>query len=296
MGKLNIAHHKSYHPYRRDNIERVRRDEEAARLKEEQEEGRMMVADAEARINLLRERAETSKKGKRRLEEEKERELLTKSTNEHIEETAKAKGHINFFEDLEMSSIAGAIQRSREADKLAKRGGKDGKAQEDEKGVPLAPSAKDLKPWYSAKDINAEKEKDDDRRSRDDSHKSRSDPLTSINRQLAARYSSSDEQQPRFRHPSTHSSSRNAPMAPPSSSSEGAGAADARQARLQRESAERRRALELKERRRREAAGSMTPSTTTGGYEYGDQFNRREVQEAHRNRGSGWRDGRERTW
>ena len=28
MGKLNIAHHKSYHPYRRDNIERVRRDEE----------------------------------------------------------------------------------------------------------------------------------------------------------------------------------------------------------------------------------------------------------------------------
>lgn len=44
MGKLNIAHHKSYHPYRRDNIERVRRDEEAERLKEEQEEGKMMVA------------------------------------------------------------------------------------------------------------------------------------------------------------------------------------------------------------------------------------------------------------
>ncbi len=42
--KLNIAHHKSYHPYRRDNIERVRRDEEAERLKEEQEEGKMMVA------------------------------------------------------------------------------------------------------------------------------------------------------------------------------------------------------------------------------------------------------------
>ena len=60
--------------------------------------------DAEARIQLLRDRADTSKKGKRRLEEENERELLTKSTNEHIEETAKAKGHINFFEDLEMVS------------------------------------------------------------------------------------------------------------------------------------------------------------------------------------------------
>ena len=44
MGKLNIAHHKSYHPYRRNNIERVRRDEEEARLKEEKEEGRMLLA------------------------------------------------------------------------------------------------------------------------------------------------------------------------------------------------------------------------------------------------------------
>jgi hypothetical protein len=44
MGKLNIAHHKSYHHYRRDNIERVRRDEEEAKLKESQEEGRVMLA------------------------------------------------------------------------------------------------------------------------------------------------------------------------------------------------------------------------------------------------------------
>jgi hypothetical protein len=44
MGRLVIAHHKSYHPYKRDNIERVRRDEEEAREKEEKEEGRMMLA------------------------------------------------------------------------------------------------------------------------------------------------------------------------------------------------------------------------------------------------------------
>jgi hypothetical protein len=44
MGKLNIAHHKSYHPYRRDNIERVRKDEEEAQQKEAKEEGRMMLA------------------------------------------------------------------------------------------------------------------------------------------------------------------------------------------------------------------------------------------------------------
>jgi hypothetical protein len=44
MGRLVIAHHKSYHPYRRDNIERVRRDEEEAQLKEEKAEGRMLLA------------------------------------------------------------------------------------------------------------------------------------------------------------------------------------------------------------------------------------------------------------
>lgn len=44
MGKLNIAHHKSYHPYRRDNIERVRRDEEAARLQQLKDEGKLLMA------------------------------------------------------------------------------------------------------------------------------------------------------------------------------------------------------------------------------------------------------------
>jgi hypothetical protein len=48
MGKLNIAHHKSYHPYRRDNIERVRKDEEEAQLKEAAVEGRMMLAVCDA--------------------------------------------------------------------------------------------------------------------------------------------------------------------------------------------------------------------------------------------------------
>lgn len=58
MGKLNIAHHKSYHPYRRDNIEKVRKDEEEARQKEAKEEGRMMLAvrpiiQAMAFVNFL---------------------------------------------------------------------------------------------------------------------------------------------------------------------------------------------------------------------------------------------------
>jgi hypothetical protein len=44
MGKLNIAHHKSYHPYRLDNIERVRRDEAAAKKKHAEDADRALVA------------------------------------------------------------------------------------------------------------------------------------------------------------------------------------------------------------------------------------------------------------
>ncbi|KAH9953433.1 hypothetical protein BGW80DRAFT_1410979 [Lactifluus volemus] len=44
MGKLNIAHHKSYHPYRLDNVERVRRDEAAANKKKTEEQDRALVA------------------------------------------------------------------------------------------------------------------------------------------------------------------------------------------------------------------------------------------------------------
>ncbi|KAG8687003.1 hypothetical protein FRC09_013796, partial [Ceratobasidium sp. 395] len=76
MGKLNIAHHKSYHPYRADNIERVRRDEEEARLKEAQEDGRVMLADSEARIALLRERAKAEAKPSKHKQQREEERLM----------------------------------------------------------------------------------------------------------------------------------------------------------------------------------------------------------------------------
>jgi hypothetical protein len=116
MGKLNIAHHKSYHPYRRDNIEKVRRDEEEAREKEAREEGRMMLAvcqflpdcrvivtynviqDSEARIDRLRERAGAQRGGK-----EKDTDNLAELTGGSAipGSLVSSGGHINFFEDLE---------------------------------------------------------------------------------------------------------------------------------------------------------------------------------------------------
>lgn len=61
--------------------------------------------------------------------------------------------------------------------------------------------------------------------------------------------------------------------------------------RLGREAAERQRALALIARRRKEAAGSATPSTVRGGEEedgYADVYNRKEVEEVRR-----FRDRRE---
>ena len=100
MGKLNIAHHKSYHPYRRDNIERVRKDEEEAALEEAEQEGRIALADAEARLVLLRDRAGISGKGKEKVEG-------PAGAGPGPVGTGIGSGkHINLFEDLEQVRVA----------------------------------------------------------------------------------------------------------------------------------------------------------------------------------------------
>ncbi|KAF8142441.1 hypothetical protein K438DRAFT_1922581 [Mycena galopus ATCC 62051] len=287
MGKLNIAHHKSYHPYRRDNIEKVRRDEEEARQNEAKEEGRMMLADSEARIDMLRERAgvkgpsTAASKSKRRKEDDDLVELAAAAAAGGSMQPAvlpTTDGHINFFEDLEHNAIATAIRTAKKTEPV-----------ETERGVPLAPSAKDLRPWYTeARTVNPDNEEEvvDEKRKRDTARKSVHDPLTSITHQLAARHASTStssstayKPKPSYRRPPNANANANAPPEV--------------QARLTRESSERERAMELIRRKQREMRGSETPSSVHGGG-YGDLFNRREVEEAHRGRER--RDPRRARW
>ena len=132
----------------------------------------------------------------------------------------------------------------------------------------------------------------EDVRIRDLARKSVHDPLTSINQQLAK--ISDDAPRPASSRPRQQQQQPRPPGdRDPRSARGGGGQASEPQVaeRLSRESSERRRALELIARRKREMAGSATPSTVYGGMDdggYGDQYNRREVEEAHR-----YRDRRE---
>ncbi|KAG1724554.1 hypothetical protein EDB19DRAFT_310075 [Suillus lakei] len=279
MGKLNIAHHKSYHPYRRDNIERVRKDEEEAAQKEAEAEGRIVLADAEARLDLLRERAGLGKgKGKKKEDDMK----IIEDAKASIVANNSNQGHINLFEDLEQQEMITAIRATKKTTQL-----------ETEKGVPLAPSAKDLKPWYSERDKEKEHQEDEKSerlRLRDLASKTMNDPLTAITHQLASRSSSSNSSPAPPSHPSWRRSKYRTPpdsndkMKPPPPP------LDATSMRLSRESSERERALALIQRKKREMRGSETPSTVHGGLDegYGDVFNRREVEEAHSYRRRRW--------
>ncbi|RPD53691.1 hypothetical protein L226DRAFT_502299 [Lentinus tigrinus ALCF2SS1-7] len=320
MGKLNIAHHKSYHPYRRDNIERVRRDEEEARTREAVEEGRMLLADSEARMDLLRQRAGlgTKAQGKhdrdrdRDGEDDVERAISQRDAATAEEEKASTHtagpstltgttGHINLFEDLErQGSMALMPVRSTKKGPPA--------ASESEKGVALAPSAKDLNPWYSDRDHERTREREagEDKRLRDLARKSVHDPLTSINSQLASRdrpsSSSSSFRRPGPRPgPSSQPPPRSSVTVSANSSSAPAPAAPGPRAsteRLTRESAERQRALELIRRKKMMEGGGSEPSTpsTVRGGGYGDVFNRREIEEVQRARRREHDRDRDREW
>ncbi|QRW22847.1 hypothetical protein RhiXN_07883 [Rhizoctonia solani] len=266
MGKLNIAHHKSYHPYRADNIERVRRDEEEARLKEAIEDGRVSLADSEARISLLRERAKAESKPSKHKQQREEEKLL--------------QGGNPLIAPLRLLNMFGRAKTKAEIDKA--------KEKELERGVPLMPDEKDRRPWYMDKGLKHPKDMTDEevqlkertepeterekwgKRSRGNktSSKTNLDPLKDMKSHLAAR----------SRALSTRTSNPMPPPAPPRTSNS-SGPKDAVAERTTREAAERARAEALIAKRRAEmdatsSVGGDTPySVRDGGYS--DVFNKK---------------------
>lgn len=184
---LHLQQHKSYHPYSRDNIERVRRDEEAARLEEEGNAQQSLLAQSEARLEALKRRRHGSHGSQDRQDRLKaaEREIDGKrgaleafdarqkdavegeAGPSGREEASTSDGHINFWADEEH------VQRKRRPgnDAVAPRGKRKGNSEyeadkmrekqrwEEQNTMFLGKPVKELHPWYQSEDLQSSEER-----------------------------------------------------------------------------------------------------------------------------------------
>ncbi|KAF8200575.1 hypothetical protein K438DRAFT_1933089 [Mycena galopus ATCC 62051] len=155
-------------------------------------------------------------------------------------------GHLNFFEDLEHNVIATTIRTAKKTEPV-----------ETERGVLLAPSAKDLRPWYTeSRTAKPDEAEADEKRKRDTTNKSTQAhvfPASAAECEVNAQ-TNTNTAQPEV------------------------------QARPTRESPERACTMELIRWKQREMRWSETPSSVHGGRGggCGDVFNRHKVEEAPR--------------
>lgn len=101
---MNILHHKSWHVYNKDNIEKVKKDKAEAAEKEQRESDRKKKADKEKRLELLREKS----KQKYGATEDVMREE-PKEDHVNVDSAVTAKDnqkprHINLFYDEEQAN------------------------------------------------------------------------------------------------------------------------------------------------------------------------------------------------
>ncbi|XP_065351758.1 leukocyte receptor cluster member 1 homolog [Cloeon dipterum] len=89
---MNILPHKSWHVRTKKNIARVRKDEAKAAEEKKEEQRRILLAEQEARTDVLRCRARERYDG---------RPETSEDTNEAASATSFKPAHVNFFEELE---------------------------------------------------------------------------------------------------------------------------------------------------------------------------------------------------
>lgn len=133
--KMNILPKKSWHVRNIDNIERVRRDEENARLEEQERERRKALAEQEARTALLRGRAT-----RRQLQDGTSHDKAVVAVDNKPQ-------HLNLFADIE-EKLSHGSNREYEAEKKAEQ-------EKREKAIGLLTylgqserDAQGAKPWY----------------------------------------------------------------------------------------------------------------------------------------------------
>ncbi|PWN52977.1 hypothetical protein IE53DRAFT_366747 [Violaceomyces palustris] len=223
---LHLAHHKSYHPYNRANVEKVRRDEEIARLEQEAKEQKGLVAESEAKLRLLKQKASREKNGastssnpnanarlraaeaeildgkKGALEKfdrsQHDRDFGHGSPSSSRLDIYDSKGHINFWATHEKRDGKSALTHGGRgttggnAELIAER---KAQAEKFEQSVTLClgKPASELHPWYSSPDLKSgqERKKTEEQKLeeayKDSAVKSSNDPLRVMASFLAKR-------------------------------------------------------------------------------------------------------------
>ncbi len=157
-GRLIISRHKSWHVWNSDNVERVERDEALAAESKAEEEKRARVAEGEARLQLLRKRAQ-------KLRGEEEKEEVAPSP-----QPAQPAEHINLFADQGLEEVLLGGARAIESGARERRLGAHNE-KETKTAVPVASAEEKFGavekhvPWYlgGEQKVNEKKEKTDSR-------------------------------------------------------------------------------------------------------------------------------------
>ncbi|KLT42945.1 hypothetical protein CC85DRAFT_73048 [Cutaneotrichosporon oleaginosum] len=297
MPRLQILHHKSYHPYSEKNKQRVREDEAKARAEEELRQQETIEAESEARLSALRRRAGTPEEHltisgessllerhrrekeqlKRRERKDKERARLDfdwpqKEARKRAREDDRfvsggqldddrfvTEGHVNFWADLESGKESALVQPTIR-DAASRKAAQDA----DKLTMYLERPDRETRPWYADKELRHVEETDEEaerRRARDKidaKSKVSQDPLTAINRKLSS--------QPRPTPTSTRAPARGPPKA----------------------QSERERALAMLAKRKGSSgrAGWETPESTHGSW--AEEFEREKDRAGHRYNPSAW--------
>ncbi|TPX59987.1 hypothetical protein SpCBS45565_g07609 [Spizellomyces sp. 'palustris'] len=233
----------SWHVYNEVNQERVRKDEEAARIEEEKKKERTLQADREARLALLRSKSRGSSHSvavDAAPNEESTALSLPDSEGRHV-------GHINLFEEAEKEARGkGGKNPEYEAEKRAKE------KKEADKFTWYLGETKDGKketPWYATLDLKSDRKPQDgpaglvkdekSRKAKDERRKAKEDPLSAI-----TKYVSKSEKRERERQ--AHSERRKrSTKTRESSSSSSSNIEKLRAERLARERVERAKAQEV---------------------------------------------------
>ncbi|KAI8883470.1 hypothetical protein K501DRAFT_323479 [Backusella circina FSU 941] len=145
---MNILPHKSWHVYNKKNIEKVRKDEDKAKEEERAKQARVTLAESEARLAILRKRAE-------------ERRLTS--------EPAVKYEHVNLFQDVEK-----ATNEERDAEEKEKN-------DKWERQITMyLDKDKDDAPWYAGSKSSDDKYRDKHVKKfqfKDDHKKRKRDPI-----------------------------------------------------------------------------------------------------------------------